>query len=87
MKSIFRFALLLLLPAASLTAYVTGNKGYERIPSDLTDFTLTGTNSKEITHEASDIARSHTYEHKESLLRRIERTRAECDSSLAADEN
>ena len=40
-----------------------------------------------ITHEAGDIARSHTYEHKESLLRRIERTRAECDSSLAADEN
>ena len=40
-----------------------------------------------ITHEAGDIARSHTYELKESLLRRIERTRAECDSSLAADEN
>lgn len=40
-----------------------------------------------ITGEAGDIARSHTYELKESLLRRIERTRAECDSSLAADEN
>ena len=54
MKSIFRFALLLLLPAASLTACVTGNKGYVRIPSDLTDITLIGTNPKEITLEASD---------------------------------
>ena len=35
-----------------------------------------------ITHEAGDIARSHTYEHKESLLRRIERTRAECTTRL-----
>ena len=40
-----------------------------------------------ITEDAGDIARSHTYEHKESLFRRIERTRAEADSSLAADEN
>lgn len=40
-----------------------------------------------ITEDAGDIARSHTYELKESLLRRIERTRAEADSSLAADEN
>ena len=54
MKSIFRFALLLLLPAASLTACVTGNKGYVRIPSDLTDITLIGTNPTEITLEASD---------------------------------
>ena len=54
MKSNFRFALLLLLPAASLTACVTGNKGYVRIPSDLTDITLIGTNPKEITLEASD---------------------------------
>ena len=46
MKSIFRFALLLLLPAASLTACVTGNKGYVRIPSDLTDITLIGANPK-----------------------------------------
>lgn len=40
-----------------------------------------------ITEDAGDIARSHTYELKESLLRRIERTRAEADSSLAADED
>ncbi len=40
-----------------------------------------------ITQDAGDIARSHTYDLKESLYRRIERTRAEADSSLAADEN
>ncbi|QOY60200.1 YegP family protein [Thermophilibacter immobilis] len=40
-----------------------------------------------ITEDAGDIARSHTYEQKESLFRRIERMRAEADSSLAADEN
>lgn len=39
-----------------------------------------------ITNEAGDIARSHTYELKESLMRRIERTAAEADSPLAAPE-
>ncbi len=39
-----------------------------------------------ITEEAGDIARSHSYEHKESLMRRIEHTQAEVDSSLAFGE-
>lgn len=39
-----------------------------------------------ITDEAGDIACSHSYEHKESLFRRIERLRAEADSPTAATE-
>ena len=33
----------------------------------------------------NDIAQSHSYPHKDSLLRRIERRRSEADSSLAYD--
>lgn len=39
-----------------------------------------------ITNEAGDIARSHTYDNKDSLYRRIERMSAEADSPLAAPE-
>ena len=39
-----------------------------------------------ITSMAGDVARSHEYPKKESLLRRIERMRSECDSSLAHEE-
>lgn len=36
--------------------------------------------------ESNDIAQSHSYPHKDSLLRRIERMRAEGDSPLAQSE-
>ena len=38
------------------------------------------------TKDNGDIFQSHSYEKKESLLRRIERMRNECDSSIAADD-
>lgn len=36
--------------------------------------------------DGNDIAQSHSYPHKDSLLRRIERMRSECGSTLAQDE-
>lgn len=38
------------------------------------------------TKDNGDIFQSHSYEKKESLLRRIELMRNECDSSIAADD-
>lgn len=38
------------------------------------------------TKDNGDIFQSHSYAKKESLLRRIERMRNECDSSIAADD-
>lgn len=38
------------------------------------------------TKDSGDIFQSHSYAKKESLLRRIERMRNECDSSIAADD-
>lgn len=38
------------------------------------------------TKDNGDILQSHSYPKKESLMRRIERTRQECESSIAADD-